>query len=141
MGYYMNTSETLSIDKVPELHISNINEMMNVIADEIDRFTSANLPNNIIRHVSTTSDHSTAIVTLTFMKYRDSEFIHLENRRRIHIIMFQDIPSGNISITITNGEEHGQRIIFRCLRVDPSTSIKKYLPSIMESMVKILNVI
>ena len=105
---------------------------------EIIEDSTNKLPENIERHIKCECDHLNAMFTITLLKYKDDEHMYLLGRRRIHIIMFQDAPTGNISVCIINGEEHKSKILYRLISVNPVPSLEKYLPRIIESMIKIL---
>ena len=108
------------------------------VSDIINKYTNE-LPKGIERHIKCNSEHSNTIFTVTLLKYASDDHMYLSSRRRIHIIMFQDIPTGNISVSVINGENHKQKILYRLISLNPITSIEKYLPTIIESMIKILD--
>lgn len=116
--------------------------IMDYIIDRVSDILSNStneLPKNIERHIKSNCEHSNAMFTLTLLKYSNDEHMYLSARRKIHIIMFQDVPTGNISVSIINGEEHKQKILYRLMSLNPITSIEKYLPTIINSMIDILN--
>ena len=117
--------------------ISIMDHVVDRVSDIINTYTNE-LPKGIERHIKCNSEHSNTIFTLTLLKYASDDHMYPSSRRRIHIIMFQDIPTGNISVSIINGEDHMQKILYRLISLNPVTSIEKYLPTIIESMVKIL---
>ena len=117
--------------------ISIMDHVVDRVSDIINTYTNE-LPKCIERHIKCNSEQSNTIFTVTLLKYASDDHMYLSSRRRIHIIMFQDIPTGNISVSIINGEDHMQKILYRLISLNPVTSIEKYLPAIIESMVKIL---
>lgn len=117
--------------------ISIMDHLVDRVSDIINTYTNE-LPKGIERHIKCSSEHSNTIFTVTLLKYAGDDHMYLSSRRRIHIIMFEDIPTGNISVSVINGENHKQKILYRLISLNPVTSIEKYLPTIIESMVKIL---
>ena len=117
--------------------ISIMDHVVDRVSDIINTYTNE-LPKGIERHIKCNSEHSNTIFTVTLLKYASDDHMYLSSRRRIHIIMFEDIPTGNISVSVINGENHKQKILYRLISLNPITSIEKYLPTIIESMVKIL---
>lgn len=117
--------------------ISIMEHAVDQVSEIINKYTNK-LPKNIERHIKCNSEHSNTIFTVTLLKYASDDHMYLSSRRRIHIIMFQDIPTGNISVSIINGEDHKQKILYRLISLNPVTSIEKYLPTIIESMIKLL---
>lgn len=118
--------------------ISIMDHVVDRVSDIINKYTNE-LPKGIERHIKCNSEHSNTIFTVTLLKYYASDdHMYLSSRRRIHIIMFQDISTGNISVSIINGEDHVQKILYRLISLNPVTSIEKYLPTIIESMIKLL---
>ena len=117
--------------------ISIMDHVVDRVSDIINKYTNE-LPKGIERHIKCSSEHSNTIFTVTLLKYASDDHMYLSSRRRIHIIMFEDIPTGNISVSVINGENHKQKILYRLISLNPITSIEKYLPTIIESMVKIL---
>lgn len=118
--------------------ISIMDHVVDRVSDIINKYTNE-LPKGIERHIKCNSEHSNTIFTVTLLKYASDDHMYLSSRRRIHIIMFEDIPTGNISVSVINGENHKQKILYRLISLNPITSIEKYLPTIIESMIKILD--
>ena len=118
--------------------ISIMDHVVDRVSDIINTYTNE-LPKGIERHIKCNSEHSNPIFTVTLLKYASDDHMYLSSRRRIHIIMFEDIPTGNISVSVINGENHKQKILYRLISLNPITSIEKYLPTIIESMIKILD--
>ena len=118
--------------------ISIMDHVVDRVSDIINTYTNE-LPKGIERHIKCNSEHSNTIFTVTLLKYASDDHMYLSSRRRIHIIMFEDIPTGNISVSVINGENHKQKILYRLISLNPITSIEKYLPTIIESMIKILD--
>ena len=118
--------------------ISIMDHAVDRVSDIINKCTNE-LPKGIERHIKCSSEHSNTIFTVTLLKYASDDHMYLSSRRRIHIIMFEDIPTGNISVSVINGENHKQKILYRLISLNPITSIEKYLPTIIESMIKILD--
>lgn len=112
--------------------------VVDIVSDIINNSTNM-LPKNIERHIKCSCEHLNTIFTITLLKYASDDHMYLSSRRRIHIIMFQDAPTGNISVSIVNGEAHKQKILYRLISTNPITSIEKYLPTIINSMIEILN--
>lgn len=116
-----------------------IDSLVDIVSTVIDT-SMEKLSKNHSHHVMCCCDHSTALISLSLLKYRDNDHTYLSAKRTIHIIMFQDIPSRNISVSIINGENHKQKILYRVISMDPSISVEKYLTSIIDSMIKILEI-
>lgn len=112
--------------------------VVDIVSDIINNSTNM-LPKNIERHIKCSCEHLNALFTITLLKYSSDDHMYLSSRRRIHVIMFQDAPTGNISVSIVNGEDHKQKILYRLISTNPITSIEKYLPTIINSMIEILN--
>ena len=134
--------ETVNIDNIYNMKISDseliMENLINHVSDILNNSTHS-LPHNMERQIRCSCEHSNAIFTVTLLKYASDDHMYLSSRRRIHIIMFEDIPTGNISVSVINGENHKQKILYRLISLNPITSIEKYLPTIIESMIKILD--
>lgn len=136
-----NEKQIEKIDNVGTTMRTTFDQTMDCTIDcvsEILNNSTNKLPKNVERCINCTCDHSSAIFTLTLNKYQDN-MIRLSSRRRIRIIMFQDVPTENISVSIINGEEHKQKLLFRLISLNPISSIEKYLPEIIKSMIDILD--
>lgn len=67
-------------------------------------------------------------------------FINKETNteRGINIFAVQNIKSGQIAVIISNGEEHGSKIVFNNISKNPIPAINRYLPNIFDSTIRLL---
>lgn len=113
-----------------------LKDVFNITMAHIDNIDALLDIKDIEKSVIVVEDTTSAVITLTFIKNTDES---ISCYRRINIIMFQHIGSGDISYSIINGEEHGMKIIFKNISKNPIKSVDKYLPTIMGSMINMLN--
>lgn len=101
----------------------------------------ADVSNEIHSMVSTMNDDDTVVNTkldrdaLSMTVSMIDEF----DEKSILILASHDTGKGMFSVFITNGDDGGNRILYKNISRNPVLGLKKYLPNILQSTKNMLN--
>lgn len=126
-----------TVDSSSRITISpNIGEIDKII----DKITRDFWNNKVDQSKFTMSSSTTISPKNSDAMSKSIIFINKETsiERGINVFAVQNIKSGQIAVIISNGEEHGSKIVFNNISKNPIPAINRYLPNIFDSTIRLL---
>ena len=126
-----------TVDSSSRITISpNIGEIDKII----DKITRDFWNNKVDQSKFTMSSSTTISPKNSDAMSKSIIFINKETsiERGINVFAVQNIKSGQIAVIISNGEEHGSKIVFNNISKNPIPAINRYLPNIFDSTIHLL---
>ena len=114
-----------------------INSIYNVLENTIDNLESYELDSYkvVTSHVVGTKTDDTCSFSVSFALSHNPY-----NDKTLNFFIVQNTKNADVSVVISSGERDGLKILYKSINKYPIIGIEKYLPSIVKSTIKILQV-